>query len=234
MTATEVKDALRKRHPATQKMGALTIPGPWTCIEEWRGVDLLALCATTAGRVRNARVGYEVKVSRGDYRSELKNPHKRAEARAFCHEFYFAVPDGLLRVDELPGKETQAQLGEKSLFVPDDVGLVVVTGRGCRVVKRSPLVADPEPITTEPGRGLAFATDVNALCRWVSARPDPRHQGIVDEARRKGREIAEHHRERERAFKELCDRNSREATAVATSSPSRSKAPNPSTKGEGG
>jgi hypothetical protein len=215
MDAVEVKDALRKRHPATQKMGARTIPGPWTCIEEWRGVDLLALCATTAGRVRNAVVGYEVKVSRADYRAELRNPHKRGEALSFCHEFYFAVPDGLLRDEELPGLTAQGQLGETSLYVPEDVGLVIVTGRGCRVVKRSPLNREPDPIVTEPRRGAAFASDLNALARWVSARPDPRHEGVVEKARQVGRELAARQRERDRNWKRQL------AEAVATS-PSKS------------
>ena len=195
-TAAEVKDKLRKRHPATQVMGARTVPGPWTCIEEWMGIDLLALCATKASRVPYGVVGYEVKVSRADYRSELRKPEKREEARAMCHEFYFAVPRGLLRDDELAGAGDEPQLGDADLHVPDDVGLVVVDGRGTTVIKDSPVNRVPDPIVKQVHDGTGWGYDLNALVRWVSARPDPRHDGVVEEARRRGRELAAAERER--------------------------------------
>lgn len=98
MTAREVKDALRKRHPAYGQGMA----GEWVTLEEWRNVDLLALSAWRKATV----VGYEVKVSRSDYRSELLKPYKRAEAVAMCHEFYMAVPEGLLKPEEIAYEES--------------------------------------------------------------------------------------------------------------------------------
>lgn len=95
MTAAEVKDALRRRHPAVDP----PMLGEWTCIEEFHNIDLLAISAWHSRHHR--RVGYEVKVSRGDYRRELLNPSKRAGAVAWCHEFYFAVPHGLLTPYEI-------------------------------------------------------------------------------------------------------------------------------------
>lgn len=99
MTAAEVKALLRSRHPAVAE-GA---PGPWTCLEEYRGIDLLAVSAWASVRPypRYARVGYEVKVSRADYKRELVKPSKRRAAVDFCHEFYFAVPLGLLTDAEI-------------------------------------------------------------------------------------------------------------------------------------
>lgn len=192
-TSAEVIEKLRKRHPATQAMGARRIPGPWTCIEEWMCMDLLAVCAITSqGRVPYARVGYEVKVSRSDYRSELRDPSKRAEAVAACHEFYFAVPKGLLTSDEIAGLTT----GPTALYVPDDVGLVVVDGRGTKLVKEAPLNRDPNPPFFEGNKNWADGKDLHALIRWVSARPDPRHEGVVEEARQRGREIAAVQRKR--------------------------------------
>jgi len=191
ISAKEMREALRKRHPATQPMGARRIPGPWTCVEEWARIDLLALCATrSGGRVPYARVGYEVKVSRSDYRSELREPNKRAFAVGACHEFYFAVPSGLLRDDELPGADQPQLRADADLYVPDDVGLVVVNGRGCQVVKSAPLTSDPAPIVGGP-QGDGFGSDLNALIRWVSARPDPRHDGVVEAARNHMKEIRE-------------------------------------------
>lgn len=95
MTAAEVKDALRNRHPAIAQQGG---PGPWTTLEEWRGIDLLALSAWSSQGP--PIVGYEVKVSRSDYRRELLKPSKRALAVAICNAFYFAVPCGLLTDEE--------------------------------------------------------------------------------------------------------------------------------------
>lgn len=100
MNAADVKERLRARHPAIDAFGG---PYTWTCIEEWMNIDLLAVSAWASCRPypRYARVGYEVKVSRADYRRELARPDKRAAAVRFCHEFYFAVPHGLLKPDEI-------------------------------------------------------------------------------------------------------------------------------------
>lgn len=111
MTAQEVKDALRRRHPATQLINGKQVPGGWTTIEEWMGIDLLAFSAHATPQsggvrgVRYPRVGYEVKVSRGDLRRELLAPRKRALASKFCNAFYFAVPKGLLTDDEVAFQE---------------------------------------------------------------------------------------------------------------------------------
>lgn len=98
MTARQVKDALRGRHPASSQ----GMPGEWTCLEEWSNIDFLAWSAWRGAR----RIGYEVKVSRSDYRRELLRPHKRTAALGICHEFYFAVPKGLLTKDELAYEES--------------------------------------------------------------------------------------------------------------------------------
>ena len=47
-------------------------------------------------------VGYEVKISRGDFLSEIKNPDKRRLAVKMCDEFYFAVPKGMVKLGEIP------------------------------------------------------------------------------------------------------------------------------------
>ena len=101
MTAAEVKAALYARHPATT---AFAGPGPWTCMEEFDLIDFLAFAAWTKpspARVKHARIGYEVKVSRGDMRAELLKPGKRAGSVSICHEFYFAVPKGMLTAEEI-------------------------------------------------------------------------------------------------------------------------------------
>lgn len=96
MTAEEVKAALRKRHPAIWP-GTTTTPGKWTVLEEFLNIDLLAMSSWSGHR----RVGYEVKVSRSDLRRELLRPAKRQRAVEVCHQFYFAVPAGLLTKEEM-------------------------------------------------------------------------------------------------------------------------------------
>jgi hypothetical protein len=247
-TAQEVKERLRARHPATQLQGRATVPGAWTCVEEYAGLDLLAFSAQATPAsgaqrppkgARYPRVGYEVKVSRADLRQELLHPEKRLRARLLCHELYLAVPKGLLRPDELAFKEpahfgdpknfvrkhcpnhcaqvryrnrrrsgpymvlregfdwgsqdfnerhilcpvcagkgylekSRVELEAPQLWVPQDVGLVEVS-HNCRVIRSSPVNHDAELPLDDRGLG--------DLVRWVSARPDPRHSGVVQGAR---------------------------------------------------
>lgn len=99
-TAAEVKDALRRRHPAIGINGG---PGEWTCLEEYMNIDLLAVSAWSGSK----RIGYEVKVSRSDYRRELLKPSKRVRSVAWCDEFYFAVPHDLLTAVEVAYDEPE-------------------------------------------------------------------------------------------------------------------------------
>lgn len=112
MTADEVKQAIARRHPA---MDPIAGPGEWTVLEEYANIDVLAI--SSWGDARN--VGYEVKVSRSDYRAELLNPSKRARAVERCHEFYFAVPRGLLRPEELDFVEPVEWQSQLDLFERD-------------------------------------------------------------------------------------------------------------------
>lgn len=193
MTAADIVARLRRRYPATQSMGVRTVPGPWTCIEEMLGCDLLAIAAHKRPvngplGVNNPRVGLEVKVSRADYRKELRAPHKRAEAVSLTHAFYLAVPAGLLKPTELVLRRPSGD-DERTLWVPEDVGLVVVDGRGCRVAAPSPVRTEPAPID-----GALFG-----ICaRYISSHPDPRHEGLVEA----DRALRQRYRDEERDYRE--------------------------------
>jgi hypothetical protein len=50
------------------------------------------------------RVCYEVKLSRGDFLSELRHPLKRRIGMRYSNEFYFVVPSGLLEPSEIPAE----------------------------------------------------------------------------------------------------------------------------------
>lgn len=47
-------------------------------------------------------IAYEIKVSRGDFLRELKDPNKRQWAMTFTDEFYFVAPRHLISPKELP------------------------------------------------------------------------------------------------------------------------------------
>lgn len=102
-TAAEVRDALRRRYPAA-KSGHYV--GQWTCLEEYANIDLLALNSWNDADV----IGFEVKVSRSDMRQELLNPKKRGRGIEICTQFYFAVPEGLLKPDEIAFDEPEWEL----------------------------------------------------------------------------------------------------------------------------
>lgn len=48
------------------------------------------------------RIAFEVKVSRSDFLSEIKNPDKRAAALRHSNQFYFVCPEGLVKPEEIP------------------------------------------------------------------------------------------------------------------------------------
>ena len=71
--------------------------------------------------------GYEIKVDRSDFKCDTKWPGYLP----YCHQFYFACPKGLIKVEE----------------VADPAGLVYIGETGCRFVKRAqvrPIEVSPE------------------------------------------------------------------------------------------
>ncbi|MFA5071231.1 MAG: hypothetical protein WC511_02560 [Candidatus Pacearchaeota archaeon] len=49
-----------------------------------------------------AKIAFEIKVNRGDFLKEMKNPLKRRQALIFSNQFYFAAPVGLIKPEEIP------------------------------------------------------------------------------------------------------------------------------------
>jgi len=60
-----------------------------------------------------------------------------------------------------------------TLWIPRDVGLILVDGRSAEVFREAPLL-EPEELDRKT---------LGQLVRWVSARPDPRHDDVVATAR---------------------------------------------------
>ena len=47
-------------------------------------------------------IAVEIKISRDDFRRDLRSPLKQRRARMLGNQFYFAAPNGLLMADDLP------------------------------------------------------------------------------------------------------------------------------------
>jgi len=65
-------------------------------------------------------IGYEVKISKSDYRQD----EKWSEYLPYCHQFFFVCPPGIIRVDALPPNvgliwTTQSGSGLRVKFIPD-------------------------------------------------------------------------------------------------------------------
>lgn len=111
----------------TNKLGDLHPPTEWVFLQELRvggghakeslqRLDAFALSYLPSRQ--NKAVVYEVKVSRSDFFSEIKKPIKRRKGLVYSNEFYFACPQGLVKIEE----------------VPPECGLIEVTAEGALLV----------------------------------------------------------------------------------------------------
>lgn len=79
---------------------------------------------------KHLRTVYEIKVSRSDFLHEIKNPEKRKTALLFSNQFYFVVPTGLVKKEE----------------IPNECGLIYVSENlGTRIMKEAPMRNSIEP-----------------------------------------------------------------------------------------
>lgn len=78
--------------------------------------------------------GFEIKVSRADWRSELKNPAKADMIARYCHEWYIVTPDlDIVRPGEMPTKW----------------GHMIATARGIRIEKPAMFDKEAQPLTCQ-------------------------------------------------------------------------------------
>jgi hypothetical protein len=99
LTAAEITAALHRRHRAPEwifvsEVSTGTGAGAIGRIDGW------ALNCYPSKRM--VRIAFEVKVSRGDFLRDIKQPRKHAIARLYSNEFYFVAPRGLLKPEEMP------------------------------------------------------------------------------------------------------------------------------------
>lgn len=62
--------------------------------------DAWAICYYPSKR--NVTTCFEVKVSKADFMSEIRNPKKRRAGLRLSNEFYFVTPEKMLKVEDIP------------------------------------------------------------------------------------------------------------------------------------
>lgn len=101
MTSDEVRAALRAKYPETK--------GQYVCASEvcegtgarsGRRADFLVVCCWPSDNYD--LIGFEIKVSRPDWLTELRQPNKAEAISRYCTHWYIAAPKGVLVTEELP------------------------------------------------------------------------------------------------------------------------------------
>ena len=152
-TERDMLDLLRERYTVDAGNGPRYVlsehvrnQGGFGRDERLRTVDALAIDLwPSSGYLIH---GFEVKVSRGDWLTELRDPSKADAFKRYCHHWWLVVPDKQIAHDG----------------VPDGWGLLATGKNGrLRVVRRAPKLK-PEPVS--PGLLAAWL-------RAASKRRDP-------------------------------------------------------------
>ncbi len=124
----EIIEVLRARHRSELFFAELRAGAGYGGVAE-RRIDAWALHPHPSRS--NCRTAYEVKVSRGDFLKELKDPKKRKAALLFSNEFYFAAPKGLITPGEIPAEAGLIEI------IDNPRTKIVVTNDDC-VIKGAP------------------------------------------------------------------------------------------------
>lgn len=116
ITTPDAIRVLRNRYPQNK--------GQWATIVEFDVIDFLAVnCWPSRGFEVH---GHEIKVSRSDWKRELKKPHKALLSMARCDFWWVAAPDGIVQPGELP----------------EGWGLMILSDKGSRVAIQAPRLRD--------------------------------------------------------------------------------------------
>ncbi len=135
-STADILDALNEKYKTLSEAGFDDAP-MWIYFDELRSsggrgsrVDFWAMACWRS--LKYKRISYEIKISRGDFLHELKDPSKKEFAMEISNEFYFVTPPGLIKEDELP----------------EDCGLVELSADGeLQITVKSP-IRNPDFIFT--------------------------------------------------------------------------------------
>lgn len=128
LTAGDVRAALRVRHPKSEWALMFEVSDA-AGFGRGRSADALAMNLWPSRGLELH--GFEIKVSRADWKRELVNPEKSASIQRYCDRWWIAAPRDLVPADELPRTW----------------GLMEIDGAGKAVVKVDAPKLPAEPMT---------------------------------------------------------------------------------------
>ena len=170
-TSKELKQRIQGRHPSIKSWFTTTelcpACGSWGAAGS---IDAVAVCMSVSHDF--AVHGFEVKVARGDWLSELNNPSKSDLAISEVDYWWIVAPStDIVKVEELPPKW----------------GLYTCSGKGLRVTKRATRLHE----TTKP-----FSRAFIASLLWKVTKYVPPDEKAIEDARAEGRKRGQEDGER--------------------------------------
>lgn len=123
----ELTERLRSRYPAPKYAFVTGVPDG-TGWDKKRTADAIAMGCWKSVEIELQ--GFEVKVSRADWRKELKDLNKSAAFQKHCHRWWIVASKGIVKLEEMPA----------------EWGLIEPHGDGLTIKKAASLTA-PEPVS---------------------------------------------------------------------------------------
>lgn len=167
LTAAQMKAAIRTLYPAPEWCVAFEVRDA-AAMNARRSADALAM-NTWPSRGLHLH-GIEVKVSRSDWRNELKNPQKAEAVARYCDFWWIAAPTNVVPVAE----------------VPAGWGLIEFDGKRWKHTKPAPK-KDAAPITREflaPFLRRATEVDDEEVNALVNKRDEERRKRFDEQVAR--------------------------------------------------
>jgi hypothetical protein len=122
------------------------------------------------------RVCYEIKTSRADFLSEMKQPLKRRIGLRYSNEFYFVTPAGLLSISDIPVECGLIQIGRSPNGSPNTMQPGTDAFRYFAPQQEAYCqVAVPAPWRETPGPTWQFVAGMlrNQRKSWQERPPNP-------------------------------------------------------------
>ena len=100
MTAEDIERELMKRYPSGEYAYFSQVRNVTGFSREIRTADAMVLSLWPSRGLE--LYGFEIKVSRSDWLSELKNPKKADQLSQYCDNWYIVAPSDIVKIGELP------------------------------------------------------------------------------------------------------------------------------------
>jgi hypothetical protein len=99
MNSSDIKNALLNKYSTPEYETFFEVSdGTGANVSGW--LDVMAFSMYPSRGLLT--IGIEVKISKSDFKSEIKNPEKAEKFARFCDYFYFATPKGLVDKEDVP------------------------------------------------------------------------------------------------------------------------------------